>query len=95
VVPANLAVVSDEIGRARADPQLFLESLCRAFAESLASENASRLSSMQAAEKNIEERLDQLNAQYHHLRQSSSTEELMDVVAGYEVLAGTSHAVDG
>ena len=66
----------------------FFAALYRAFAESLASENASRLSSMQAAEKNIEERLDQLNAQYHHLRQSSITEELMDVMAGYEALAG-------
>ena len=68
--------------------EYFFAALYRAFAESLASENASRLSSMQAAEKNIEERLDQLHAQYHHLRQSSITEELMDVIAGYEVLAG-------
>jgi F-type H+-transporting ATPase subunit gamma len=67
--------------------EYFFAALYRAFAESLASENASRLSSMQAAERNIEERLDQLNAQYHHLRQTSITEELMDVVAGYEVLA--------
>jgi F-type H+-transporting ATPase subunit gamma len=67
--------------------EYFFVSLFRAFAESLASENASRLSSMQAAEKNVEQRLDQLNAQYHHLRQSSITEELMDVVAGYEALA--------
>ncbi len=42
---------------------------------------------MQAAEENIEERLVQMNAQYHHLRQSTITEELMDVVAGYEALA--------
>jgi F-type H+-transporting ATPase subunit gamma len=67
--------------------EIFFASLYRAVAESLASENASRLSSMQAAEQNIEERLDQLNAQYHHLRQTSITEELMDVVAGYEALA--------
>jgi F-type H+-transporting ATPase subunit gamma len=66
--------------------EYFFASLYRAFAESLASENASRLSSMQAAEKNIEDRLDQLNTEYHHLRQSSITEELLDVVAGYEVL---------
>lgn len=69
--------------------EYFFVSVYRALAESLASENASRLSSMQAAEKNIEERLDELNAQYHHLRQSSITEELMDVVAGYEALAGS------
>ena len=66
--------------------EYFFVSLFRAFAESLASENASRLSSMQAAEKNIEERLDALNGEYHHLRQSSITEELMDVIAGYEAL---------
>jgi F-type H+-transporting ATPase subunit gamma len=60
--------------------------LYRAFAESLASENASRLASMQAAENSIEDRMDELNAEYHHLRQSSITEELLEVVAGYEVL---------
>jgi F-type H+-transporting ATPase subunit gamma len=58
----------------------------RAFAESLASENASRLASMQAAEKNIEERLDQLDTQYNHERQRSITEELLDIVAGAEAV---------
>jgi F-type H+-transporting ATPase subunit gamma len=72
--------------------EYFFDSLYRAIAESLASENASRLSSMQAAEKNIEERLDQLNTQYHQLRQSSITAELMDVIAGYEVLTGRKNA---
>jgi F-type H+-transporting ATPase subunit gamma len=66
--------------------EYFFVSLYRAFAESLASENASRLASMQAAEKNIEERMDQLQTEYHHVRQSSITEELLDVVAGYETL---------
>jgi len=70
----------------------FFVSLYRAFAESLASENASRLSSMQGAEKNIEERLDELNTRYHHMRQSAITEELMDVVAGYEVLTGAGNS---
>ena len=41
--------------------QYFFITLYRAFCYSLASENASRLSSMQSAEKNIEERLDELN----------------------------------
>lgn len=61
-------------------------SLYRAFAESLASENASRLSSMQAAEKNIRERLSDLNSQYRRGRQSSITGELLDIVAGFEAL---------
>ncbi len=67
--------------------QLFV-TLYRALVASMTSENASRLSLMQVAEKNIEERLDDLNAQYHHLRQTSITSELLDVVAGFETLTG-------
>ncbi len=60
--------------------------LYRAMAESLAAENAARLASMQAAEKNVEERLDALTEQYHRKRQNAITEELLDVTAGFEVL---------
>ncbi|MEA5506097.1 F0F1 ATP synthase subunit gamma [Halotia wernerae UHCC 0503] len=70
--------------------QYLFVSLYRAFAESLASENASRLSSMQAAQKNIEERLSDLNAQYRHQRQSSITQELLDIVVGFEALTDKS-----
>jgi len=62
-------------------------SLYRAFAESLASENASRLASMQGAEKNIEEMLSELNTHFHQQRQMSITEELLDIVAGFEALS--------
>lgn len=61
-------------------------SLYRAFAESLASENASRLASMQVAERNIEDRLQELHAQFHQQRQSSIDAELFDLVAGFEAL---------
>ncbi|HQK99916.1 MAG TPA: F0F1 ATP synthase subunit gamma [Smithellaceae bacterium] len=61
-------------------------SLYRAFAESLASENASRLASMQNAEKNIEEQLADLHVQFHRTRQMTITEELLDIVAGFEAL---------
>ena len=61
-------------------------SLFAACAESLASENASRLVAMQRAEKNIEELLDQLNDAFHRLRQSGIDEELFDVVSGFEAL---------
>ncbi|MGE5800126.1 MAG: F0F1 ATP synthase subunit gamma [Syntrophaceae bacterium] len=67
-------------------------SLYRAFAESLASENASRLAAMQSAEKNIEERLEELFLQYHRQRQMTITEELLDIVAGFEALGGTKDA---
>lgn len=63
-------------------------SLFRACAESLASENASRLTAMQRAEKNIGELLDELGHQFHHLRQSSIDEELFDVVSGFEAMKG-------
>ena len=61
-------------------------SLFKACAESLASENASRLNAMQRAEKNIDELLDDLNNTFHQLRQRSIDEELFDVVAGFEAL---------
>jgi F-type H+-transporting ATPase subunit gamma len=59
-------------------------SLFRACAESLASENASRLSAMQRAEKNIGELLESLGGDFHRLRQSTIDEELFDVVSGFE-----------
>jgi F-type H+-transporting ATPase subunit gamma len=62
-------------------------SLFRACAESLASENASRLAAMQRAEKNIGELLEELNGSFHRLRQSGIDEELFDVIAGFEALS--------
>jgi F-type H+-transporting ATPase subunit gamma len=62
-------------------------SLFRACAESLASENASRLAAMQRAEKNINELVDDMNASFSRLRQSSIDEELFDVVSGFEALS--------
>jgi F-type H+-transporting ATPase subunit gamma len=64
-------------------------SLFRACAESLASENASRLAAMERAEKNINELLDQLHGTFHQLRQSSIDEELFDVISGFEALGGS------
>jgi F-type H+-transporting ATPase subunit gamma len=61
-------------------------SLFRACAESLASENASRLAAMQRADKNINGLLEELNGGFHRLRQDEIDEELFDVVAGYEAL---------
>ena len=60
--------------------------LFQACAESLASENASRLASMSRAEKSIDSMLDDLNRKYHRLRQESIDEELFDVIAGFEAL---------
>ncbi len=62
-------------------------SLFRACAESLASENASRLAAMQRADKNIDGLLEDLHGTFHRLRQESIDEELFDVVSGYDALA--------
>ena len=71
--------------RALLDEYLFV-SLFRACAESLASENASRLAAMQRADKNIDELLESLNATFQSLRQSGIDEELFDVISGFEAL---------
>lgn len=57
-------------------------SLFRACAESLSSENASRLAAMQRADKNIEELLEELNQHYHRLRQATIDTEMFDVITG-------------
>lgn len=61
-------------------------SLSKAFAESLASENASRLLAMQGAERNIAEHREELLGDFQAQRQSSITEELLDIIGGFEVL---------
>jgi F-type H+-transporting ATPase subunit gamma len=64
-------------------------SLFRACAESLASENASRLAAMERADKNIDDLLEQLHGAFHQLRQSGIDEELFDVISGFEALVGS------
>ncbi len=61
--------------------------LFQACAESLASENASRLAAMQRAEKNIRDILEDLNRTFHRIRQESIDEELFDVISGFEALS--------
>ncbi|MDI6796824.1 MAG: F0F1 ATP synthase subunit gamma [Desulfatibacillaceae bacterium] len=66
--------------------QYLFVSIYRAFAESLASENAARLRSMQNAQKNIEQQLVNLTANYNQRRQMAITEELLDIVSGFKTL---------
>lgn len=67
--------------------EYFFVTIFRGLAESLAADNANRLAAMQAAEKNIEERMDELNSEYNHLRQDSITAELLDIVSGTQALS--------
>jgi F-type H+-transporting ATPase subunit gamma len=81
-------VVGDNTATLRALVREYLfVSLFRACAESLASENASRLAAMQRADKNIDELLEDLNGTFHRLRQSGIDEELFDVISGFEALS--------
>lgn len=67
--------------------QFLFVSLFRACAESLAGENASRIAAMQAAERNIRDRLHLLRSEFAQRRQTAITEELLDVVTGFELLS--------
>lgn len=82
------AMETDALFAALIRQHLFI-GLFRAAAESAASEHATRLVSMQAAERNIEEHLEEMSMSYRRKRQESITEELLDVVAGFEALATT------
>ncbi len=64
--------------------QYLFSSVYRAAAESLASEHASRLASTQAAERTIEEHLEEQQAEFRRRRQETITEELLDIVTGFE-----------
>lgn len=77
--------------RALVREYLFI-SLFRACADSLASENASRLAAMERADRNIDELREALHGTFHRLRQSAIDEELFDVISGFEALSvGTAH----
>ncbi|MFT5622844.1 MAG: F-type H+-transporting ATPase subunit gamma [Bacteroidia bacterium] len=84
-LPEVLGAGTDTL-RALIGEYLFV-SIFRACAESLASENASRLAAMQRADKNIDELLETLHRDFHRMRQSSIDEELFDVISGFEALA--------
>jgi F-type H+-transporting ATPase subunit gamma len=64
--------------------QYLFSSVYRAAAESSASEHASRLASMQAAERNIEEHLAEQQTEFRRRRQETITAELLDIVTGFE-----------
>lgn len=66
---------------------LFAE-LTATVMESLASENGARLAVMEAADRNIAEKLEALIRRAHGLRQNAITEELLDVATGAQAILG-------
>ena len=67
-------------------------SLYQACAESLASENASRLAAMERADRNIAEMLESLRLTFNRERQQSIDEELFDLISGFEALSQKEHS---
>lgn len=59
----------------------------RACAESLAAENASRLATVQRADKNIGEMLEELTRSYQNIRQNTIDEEMFDIISGFETVS--------
>lgn len=66
--------------------EYFTIQLTNALISSLAAEHFTRMNHMQQAEKNIEEKLGELNLQYQQARQNQITEELIDIVSGASAL---------
>lgn len=75
----------DSLLRALLRQYLFV-SLFRACAESQSSEHASRVATLQVAERNLDDYHQELTAVYRRARQSLITAELLDVVSGFEAL---------
>jgi F-type H+-transporting ATPase subunit gamma len=70
--------------------QYFFVSISRACADSQAAEHGSRLVAMQAADRSLAERLDEVTMSYRRARQAVITSELLDVVSGFETITHTS-----
>ena len=66
--------------------QLLFVNVYKAISQSLSAEHFTRMMTMQNAEKNIDEHLEQMNLEYQQRRQTEITDELLDVVTGAEVL---------
>ena len=60
--------------------------VARALTRSLVAENEARLAATRGAERNIGEQIDELHREYRHAYQGAETEELLDVVAGFEAI---------
>ncbi len=61
-------------------------SIFRASAEALVTENAARLAQMQNAEQSVDDHLEELKSETRLVRQTEITNELMDVIIGFEAL---------
>lgn len=75
----------DRLLAALSSEYLFAE-VAHALMDSLASENAARLRTMDAASSNIDDRLDKLHRAEHVARQEEMTSDMIDIVTGAEAI---------
>lgn len=61
-------------------------SVFRASAEAMVTENAARLALMQQAEQSVDERREEVRGELRSVRQTEITDELMDIITGFEAL---------
>ena len=61
-------------------------SVFRASAEAMVTENAARLALMQQAEQSVDERREAVQGELRSVRQTEITDELMDIIMGFEAL---------
>lgn len=66
--------------------EYLLAEIADALMESLASENAARLRTMDAASRNIDDRLERLRREERAARQEQTTSDMLDVVTGAEAV---------
>ncbi|MBW2644901.1 MAG: F0F1 ATP synthase subunit gamma [Deltaproteobacteria bacterium] len=81
----HLYLTPEELLPLLLEEYLFIE-LYRALAESLASENSSRLKSMDSAGKNIDKKIEELLQLYRISRQEEITSEMLEIISGAEAL---------
>lgn len=62
----------------------------RASAEAMVTENSARLALMQQAEQSVDDRLEEVQKELRSVRQTEITDELMDIIIGFEALKKTS-----
>lgn len=86
--PGRLPIVlgATEVVVAELLEQYLRITVARALTRSLVAENEARLAATRGAERNIGEQIDELHREYRHAYQGAETEELLDVVAGFEAI---------
>jgi F-type H+-transporting ATPase subunit gamma len=69
-------------------PAYLETTIYRALLESTASEHGARMTAMRNASKNVDELVDRLTLEMNRARQAEITQEILEVVAGADALAG-------